>query len=260
MAPSKSSASTRSGKARGDVLAGARVDAPDERARRRRGRRRPGGGCRPISIRPRKSAGSSLPKSSSSRGWDSIGGRNGAGLPDSGFGPRPRPRRTGPRRAARARARSARPRRARRPPSCATAVLASRAETPMRSSRVMSFRSAQRPGLVERVEPAGERRRQIALAGGRPRPSTTSVRVGTCGGGLLWPCGRLDPAGDRGGSPEPSLLETACGSSRRGAGCRPASAPTVSGEVAHIVVGHPEQHRIDPLLHEAADQVRLRLP
>ena len=107
----------------GDVLAGAGIDPPHRPPVAALARRRPEGGCRPISTRPGTRTASSLAKSSSSRGCESIGGRNGAGIAGFRLSARGlRPRRRGPRRAPPARARSARPRRARsrragRPPS-----------------------------------------------------------------------------------------------------------------------------------------------
>src|ERR1700733_9159371 len=83
------------------------------------------------------------------------------------------------------------------PPSSAAAVLASRAEIPIRIAPVTSFSSAQRP-----VSSSSSSQR-VSCFGNSVLPSvrslvTTSVRVG--GGGLLWPgCSppspRLAPGG-----------------------------------------------------------------
>ena len=156
MAPSKSSASTRSGKGARDVLAGAGVDPPHRSPVAALARRRPEGGCRPISTRPgtrRLRAWRNPRPPEGARAWRAKRG----GIAGSrASAPCLRPRRTGLRRAPPARARSARPRRARSPPSWATAVLASRAETPTRSSRVISL--MQRPASRSRREHPASRR------------------------------------------------------------------------------------------------------
>ena len=139
------------------------------------------------------------------------------------------------------------------PPSCATAVLASRAETPTRSSPVMSLRSAQRPASSRASSHAAELRRRSLLLE-VASASTTSVRmVGTCGrGGLLCP---MDAP-----TPSPLGRGRAPAASRPGGGAgRGPDQGRRLGEVADVMVGHPEQDRIDPLLREAADHVGLRL-
>ena len=87
-------------------------------------------------------------------------------------------------RAARAPATSIRVRADPSPPSAAAAVLANRAEIPIRIAPVTSFSSAQRP-----VSSSSSSQR-VSCFGSSVLPSvrsvvTTSVRVG--GGGLLWP-------------------------------------------------------------------------
>ena len=166
------SASSEIGKALRDILAGARIE-PRHHARRPRAcRRPPARGCRPISIRPMKSAGSSAARSGlldrmrqhrraerrRDRATDRLARR---GL---------RARRTVRDRAAASPARSARSRAASLSPSAATAVLASRAETPMRKRAGDELQQRPAPGLVERVEPARELRRAAALL-----PSVASV-------------------------------------------------------------------------------------
>ena len=66
----------------------------------------------------------------------------------------------------------------RTPDHSASAVLASRAETPTRSAPVRSLSSAQRPVASSRVEPAREQRRAPRLAGADCSVSTTVASRG----------------------------------------------------------------------------------
>ena len=112
-------------------------------------------------------------------------------------------------------------------PSAAAAVLASRAETPIRIAPVTSFSSAQRPVSSSSSSQRVELRRQFGLAE-RASVVTTSVRVG--GGGLLWRWREL----------------------RR----RPHQRDRLR-EIADIVIGQREQHGIGARRDQVADQAGL---
>ena len=160
-------------------------------------------------------------------------------------------------------------------PRAATAVLASRAETPTRSSLVISLSSAQRPvSSSASSQPATRRGRSILFV--EASPSTTSDSAGTCGGGLLWPMRRSpSPGGGGGMRPTPGgghagcrplpIARPACrrlGLPSRG-GMVPSFRPHQGDrlrQVADIVPGQVEQGRIGALLDEAADQPRLGVP
>ena len=136
-----------------------------------------------------------------------------------------RARRTARRRAAPARARASRSRSASLSPSAAAAVLASRAETPMRKRAGDELQQRPAAGLVERVEPARELRRQLRLAE-RGRASRPPRRATACAFGLLRRIGRPHQR-DR------------------------------LRQVADIVVGQLEQHRIGALGDQRADHAGL---
>ena len=152
---------------------------------------RPARGCRPISIRPTKSSGVELASSSSSSGCDSISGRN--RRVDIGRVLGPRAMRT----ARIGRRGRARPPRSRRDDAghSASAVLASRAETPTRSAPVTSLISAQRPvASSASSQPASRTGSRPA----RPRSASTMAREsGGLGAGSLGP----DQRDGLGGSP-----------------------------------------------------------
>ena len=131
----------------------------------------------------RKSLGSRPAKSRSSTGWASIGGEKGAGSTASGRSPRPSTQANSSAYGGRSPCHTSSISLAVRPPSSPTAVLARRAETPMRSEPVMSLRSAQRPVSSRRSShsarcPARSSLAEVASV------TTTSLKVR---GGRLWP-------------------------------------------------------------------------
>ena len=219
-APRRSTACSRtSGNARADVVAVARIEPRLAAVRRRAAR-----GCRPISIR----RGSRPDRSGSiSACVHRIGQHRraeGQALIDRGRpGAALEPGEEGLGRAAPARTRSPRsaPPACRRPP--ASAALARRADTPTRIPPISSLSSAKRPGRIQRVEPAGEQPRHLGSA--RGAQPVDDPRPGMAAGPST---GRLRPD-------QRHRLR----------------------QVADVVVGQPEQHRIDPLLDELAHQRRL---
>ncbi len=82
----------------------------------------------------------------------------------------PRPRRTAPRKAAPARARPPRCRPARRRRARPRALLARRAETPIRRRAGDQLQQRPAAGLVQRVEPAREQARQVVRGGSPAAP------------------------------------------------------------------------------------------
>ena len=109
-------------------------------------------------------------------------------------------------------------------PSAATAVLASRADTPMRSEPVMSFSSAQ-----------------------RPVSSSASSQPASCAGRSALPSvARVRPLRTSDGAVAPAW-----------SGLRRPQQRDRLGQVADVVVGHREQSGIDALGHQRADQGRL---
>ena len=108
------------------------------------------------------------------------------------------------------------------PDHSASAVLASRAETPMRNPPVTSFRSAQRPGRIEPVEPALEDEARV----GARRRRKLGHDLGKAG----------HKAFARAHGPD----------ERHGL-----------GQIAHEIVGPQEQRLVDPRQDEVADRRRL---
>ena len=145
------------------------------------------------------------------------------------------------------------------PPSAATAAFASRAETPMRKPPVTSLISAQRP-----VSSSASSQR-ASCCGSCALPSVesvsmTAVRVSSSallplvGRGQGWGSG-----GDSQASTPVRRLPTRCPDPPPQGGRREARPHQRDGlgEIADIIVGQFEQHRIGALGDQAADQAGL---
>ena len=155
----KSIAARISGKRAGDVLAAARLRAAGRPARRRAAR-----GCRPISTRRARRAGSSAAMSAvlqRMRQHQRAEHRRIARVGPLGAAFQPGEQRQIGRRERRARLPRSSP--TGWPDHSASAILASRPETPTRSPPVISLMSASRPVASERVQPAADQRRQLGL-------------------------------------------------------------------------------------------------
>ena len=191
-----------------------------------------------------KSAGSSAAKSPSSSACDSISGRNGRRVARRrASAARPRARRTAARRAARAPCQTSSISSTSRPAISATAVLASRAETPTRSAPVSSLSSAQRPV-------ASSASSQVSSRGPRSlRPiSASSATMSARRGDAL---------------ATPAVRRTS-GEGRRHPSCasgRPSPRPSPREDGAREAAGSPHQRdrlrRVADVVARQAEQLRV---